>query len=74
MAVERVYGADVSHAQLTKHCGSPPEPETRYSPPECIGTTKRTVMDNPAPEHISASYVERHSLSMRMGIRRDSLG
>ena len=69
-AVEDAFGADVSYAQLIKHYGAPQEPETRYSPAECIGTTKRPVTGRPAPEHISTSYVERQNLNMRMGVRR----
>ncbi len=40
------------------------------SPSECIGTRKRIMRGNPAPEKISTSYVERSNLSVRMGVRR----
>lgn len=48
----------------------PGQPETRYSPAECIGTERRVVVGDPDPGLISTSYVERQNLTMRMGIRR----
>jgi len=42
----------------------------RYSPPECIGCSRHTVMGNPDVDHISTSYVERTNLHLRMQARR----
>ena len=50
--------------------GRPAEPETRYSPSECIGVRRAVVQGDPDPALVSTSYVERANLTMRMGMRR----
>lgn len=72
-AMEAGFGGDVDFAQLIKlygNEGSRREPETRYSPGECCGTTVNVVSGQPDPEHISTSYIERQNLTMRMRMRR----
>jgi hypothetical protein len=72
-AVEAGFGGEVDYAMLVKHYGNPPSnqnPETRYSPGECCGTTKTVITGDPAEEHISTSYIERQNLTMRMRMRR----
>jgi hypothetical protein len=56
----KLYGAPPAEAQAAR----------RYSPFECVGSRRAPVTGNPDPRHISASYVERQNLTMRMAIRR----
>jgi len=70
-AVEVNLGGFVDFAQLHKIYGKGNANDNRkYSPPECIGTTKKVVWGDPDPVHISTSYVERQNLTMRMHMRR----
>jgi IS1 family transposase len=70
-AVEGAFGGDVDYAVLHKVYGASPEvAKGRYSPAECIGTTKNRIEGNPDLAYVSTSYVERHNLTMRMHMRR----
>lgn len=69
-AVEDAFGAEIDYAVLTKIYGVPAEPQTRYSPSQCIGIECRNVTGNPDPKHILTSYVERQNPTMRMLMRR----
>src|SRR6266852_4908216 len=69
-AVDGAFGTMIDYAMLVKQYGTAPEAEKRYSPPVCLGTERTVIHGNPDPAHISTWYVERQSLSMRMGIRR----
>ncbi len=69
-AVDSVFGEDVDYAMLQKIYGAEPQGEKRYSPAKCIGAKKQDVTGNPDPKHVSTSYVERQTLTMRMHMRR----
>lgn len=68
-AIEGAFGSDVDYAMLVKMYGHD-QAETRYSPAECIGCHKQTIMGTPDPKHVSTSCSERQNLTMRMHIRR----
>ena len=71
-AVEGAFGGDVDFAQVIKPYGKEPgeDNERRYSPPVCTDIEKRRIEGNPDMRKANTSYVERHNLSMRMGMRR----
>ena len=71
-AVDGAFGGDVDFAQVIKEYGKEPgeDNERRYSPPVCTNVEKRCIEGNPDLRKANTSYVERHNLSMRMGMRR----
>jgi IS1 family transposase len=65
-AVKSAFGYDIDYAMLVKIYGEiDSEGQRRYSPATCIGCETHGVSGNPDPDHISTSYVERQSLTMR---------
>ena len=70
-AIINHFAGKADFSQLVKVYGRDRQDvEIRYSPPECVGTKKMTVMGDPNPSNISTSLVERQNLTMRMGMRR----
>jgi IS1 family transposase/lambda repressor-like predicted transcriptional regulator len=67
-AVDQAFVGDVDYGMLHKiYSGGG---DGRYSPAECIGCERKTVIGNPDIKHISTSFVERSNLTMRMHMRR----
>ena len=71
-AVEGAFGGDVDFAQVVKDYASPEGQgtERRYSPATCTKITKNRMNGDPDMRTANTSYVERHNLTMRMGMRR----
>ena len=70
-AVEGAFGMEVDYAMLIKLYGALADnPDSRYSPAQCIGIRTGVLSGNPDWQHISTSYVERQNLNLRMGVRR----
>ena len=73
-ALEGVFGNDIDYAMLVKtyesDSGKRASAERRYSPAVCTGAVQQRITGNPDPAHISTSFIERQTLTMRMSIRR----
>jgi IS1 family transposase len=69
-AIEMAFGDNVDYAQMHKIYGATGDVEGRYSPATCIGCDMKTVIGSPDYQHVSASYVERQNLTMRMSMRK----
>lgn len=67
-ACKGAFGMDGDYAMLRKLYGAPADnPDSRYSPAQCIGIRTGILSGNPDRQHISTSFVERQNLNLRMG-------
>lgn len=69
-AIDDAFQGDIDYAMLVKRYGNEGEPDTRYSPGQCLGTRKEQVNGNPDMTKVSTSYAERQNLNIRMQNRR----
>ena len=69
-AVHYSIGTRVDFAQLVKVYAAPRDPDERYSPASVVNAVPVPRWDDPNPQQICTSHVERQNLTMRMQLRR----
>lgn len=70
-AVSETFGSQADYAQLVKMYGKAGEvTQSRYSPAQCTGISKKVISGDPDMSKVSTSYVERSNLTIRMQNRR----
>ena len=58
-AAADAFGPTVDYSQLQKLYERPPDAETRYSPPICVGARRAVQVGQPDPDHTSTSHIVR---------------
>ena len=69
-AIQWTLDDRVDYGTLVKQYADSRIEEKRYSPAECTGCKRKTVIGAPNKKRISTSHIERQNLTMRMQIRR----
>ena len=67
---DTAFHGQVDYAMLVKLYGPSLEGDRRYSPAECTGAIKTSILGDPDLKHVSTSYAERNNLNVRMHSRR----
>lgn len=69
-AFASAFGNQADYAVIHKSYGTAAGESGHYSPPQCVGCTKRAERGNPDLDTATTSYIERQNLTVRMSSRR----
>lgn len=70
-SVVKVFGKHgVDYAQVVKIFETGARDEARYSPPKCVGCTRKRMLGRPDGRFVTTSHSERLNLTVRMNQRR----